>query len=1277
MSDSLDRFRQELREAVLTFVWQQWSCIGVMASGGAERARVIDPEPLLLLTLEVARQDPRMFDEVVDWLIVNGKWINVGRLSALFDEDQICSRQVLGAVAAILTQHDKTPKWRNLANKFKPEVGKEAESLFEKNGKPLFLRGSEPDKVFQSYGLLRLPLQTRGLSSPVLPSPVPFWTPSNFMFKARALFGVNIRADVFTFLVLQGASNPTRIARELGYSQRRVHDALSDMAAADIFKIRTTGKSKEYSVDSENTLRFLGVSENDISWFDWRALARALITVWRRAFAMQAEGMTPYILESELQKTLSEVKNDLLSAVPKRQSTMRSEAVTTERNISLLQSLHRTLTSSSGYNWKRLWVPREGTISFADDGYPFVPKPDKVWPSLIQSDVVPFESIAGLPCLVLLGEPGMGKSFALRAAAKAVEKSMEETATKTLFLDLRSYGNEDRLIRDLFESERFRDWSRGECQLHVFLDSLDEALLRQSTIAHVLLDKLNDCPSVAGLFLRIACRTAEWPTMIENGLKSKWGEKTVSVYELVPLSKANVVEAADANSIDSDDFLCEVDNREVIPLAFKPVTLNFLIKTFQKNGRLASTQKDLYLEGCRILCEEPNESRIGVRLTGKLTAGQRLEVAGHIAAATVLCNRNAVWTGPNRGPVTDSDLSLDELCVSASNETMIPMTREAVMETLSTGLFSSRGPERLGWAHQTYAEFLAAWWLISRKLPPCQMLNLFVHHGDAEGRLVPQLHETAAWLASMDSEIFRKLAKSDPEVLLRSDVATASADDKEKVVESLLNHLEEDNLIEWEWSLHRRYRKLLHPRLAQQLRSFIVDRSKNIIVRREAINISEACKIETMAAELALVALDSSEELSVRAKAASFVSTLGQPHLKTQLKPLVKLPGNLDPNDELKGWALKACWPACMAAEELFSLITPPKNESFVGAYFSFLTGDLVESLTLGDLLVALRWVREQKPKRELPYAYVELLDDILEKAVENLEQSSVLEEFAVTILNRLRKHDEFYGRPSDWTKGLETNESARHRIIEAILPELSQLQNDTVFLVYWKFPLITASDVPWLIDRLEREPNAQYQVALVHLLRKTANLSEASHVDGIIRLSEINASIRQFFSYFLTPIELQSREAHQAREDYLKRKEAEVRLGNAIERALLKPPPAERIARLLDKCEQGELDAWWQLVMDMTLEPTSTRYEHEEKTDLTQLPGWVAADASTRARIISAARKYVFERESNPEAWLKENIWYRPAVAGFKALCLLHKETPLSSDRIIEGVSADFFHAM
>jgi hypothetical protein len=217
---------------------------------------------------------------------------------------------VIGAVAATLAEHDRTPKWRTLAKLFQQKKTAEPESLFHKNGKPLLMKSSKSDKIFAAYGLQREPLRLREQSSPV-----PMSNPSNLVLRARAFFGVNIRADVFTFLLVAGTSNPSRLARELGYSQRRVQDALVDMAAADLFiKVRTDGNRKEYFVDSSKTTHELfGAEQSQATWFNWRAFARGVTKVWHATLGLREEGLTPYILESEMGKAYRDAESDLLA----------------------------------------------------------------------------------------------------------------------------------------------------------------------------------------------------------------------------------------------------------------------------------------------------------------------------------------------------------------------------------------------------------------------------------------------------------------------------------------------------------------------------------------------------------------------------------------------------------------------------------------------------------------------------------------------------------------------------------------------------------------------------------------------------------------------------------------------------------------------------------------------------------------------------------------------------------------------------------------------------
>ena len=79
--------RDEVVAALLALAWDQWSQLGVSAAAPAQREeRAADPEALLLFTLEVGRNDPRLFDEVLDWLAFNEQLVSVHRLRNLSDD---------------------------------------------------------------------------------------------------------------------------------------------------------------------------------------------------------------------------------------------------------------------------------------------------------------------------------------------------------------------------------------------------------------------------------------------------------------------------------------------------------------------------------------------------------------------------------------------------------------------------------------------------------------------------------------------------------------------------------------------------------------------------------------------------------------------------------------------------------------------------------------------------------------------------------------------------------------------------------------------------------------------------------------------------------------------------------------------------------------------------------------------------------------------------------------------------------------------------------------
>ena len=909
--------------------------------------------------------------------------------------------------------------------------------------------------------------------------------------------------------------------------------------------------------------------------------------------------------------------------------------------------------TSETYNWKRFWCSRTGRINLTDGGYLY--DPDSGWGRIYNPDVVPYESISKALCLVLLGEPGIGKSHTMKADRNAIHTSVEEEGGQTLWVDLRAYGSEDRLIRVLFKDTRFVSWAKGRQPLYIFLDSLDECLLRIDNLASMLIEEFKKYP-VDRLYLRIACRTADWPNGLEEGLKQLWGNHGVEVYELCPLCRGDVIEAAKANGLKPDSFLHEIDRMEVVPLAIKPVTLGFLINTYRRSGHFPSNQTELYSQGCRLLCTETSQSRCDARLTGNFTAEQRMAVASRIAAVTIFSNWYALWTGIDQGDIPDEDVTVRELYggKERANGDEFVVNEAAVRETLNTGLFTSRGAHRMGWAHQTYAEFLAAWYLVQHKMTLSQILSLIVHPGDPDGNLVPQLHETAAWLAGMVPDLFRQIMKVDPEVLLRSDVATADVKDRAALVEILLRLYDEEKLLDRDWDLRKRYRKLAHPGLAEQLRPYICDTTKGVVVRRVAIDIAEACELQRLQDDLTDIVLDCSQPLPIRVNAAYAVGRIAYNETKVKLKPLATGKAGDDPQDELKGCGLRAIWPSLLTGEELFALLTPPKQDNFIGAYHRFLSHDLIQHIQITDLPVALKWVEAQPPRHKLPHPFRELMAAIMLKAWQHIESPGVLEAFAKAAFSRVKHYDPILGdrHVSQYNNALSDDEK-RRKLLETVLCIVSDPEKDLIQIVYSHPPIVLSRDVPWMIERLRASKSEPTRRMWARLIGRVFDWREPGQLDTILIVSSRCPILAEEFVWLIKPVELDSPEAQKMRADYLEQQKWQQGP------PLLEPPPAKRIARLLDEFESGNLNAWWRLNMEMTLEPNSTHYGDELGSDLTILPGWKEADETTRARIVKAAQKYVLEQDPSTHKWLAKNIDYRPATAGYRALRLLFQEAP------------------
>jgi hypothetical protein len=822
-------------------------------------------------------------------------------------------------------------------------------------------------------------------------------------------------------------------------------------------------------------------------------------------------------------------------------------------------------------------------------------------------------------------------------------------------MDLGQYSEESRLIREIFESETFQDWVAGSHELHLYLDGLDECRIYIRPLPKLLSAQLRKYAShISRLRLRVACRTAEWSSTLSDTFKELWGGESTGEYELVSLRQRDVAEAAKSEGVDPPEFLREVERVRAQPLASRPITLRFLMESFRRDHRLYDTQAGLYEEACKKVCTEPNRDLIDVGPGSQLTASARLGISSRIAALLIFSGKSTIGLPGTTGDSDEDALTITDLAGGTErvdgNEMKIDDA--CIQDTLSTGLFSGRGRNKLGFAHQTFAEFLAARYLTSRHLNSSQIIRL-VHHTETP-KIVPQLAETAAWIAGMNDRIFEAIIETDPEVLLRSDVAKADNQSREKVVESLLQHFDDEVLIDTR--LRNLYSKLDHPRITTQLSPYIRDRSKGWLVRRVAIDIAEACDVRELQNLLADIALDATEAHNVRDQAVHAVARIGDENIRSRLKPLLTDEAGDDPNDQLKGSACRALWPGLVSAEELFANVTEPKNSALIGAYSMFLAHELVPSLSAEDLPIALNWAGQYQSEHPGVFDdFGRLAHDILRMAWDHLDRPGVIEPFARIALERFQSYTPLFGRMrrSENEDPIGDDDERRRQLVNEIIAIVEDIEEQVRTLVLGDDRLIRGNDLNWLLDRLRAENSGYRQRCWSGLIKVFCQMYPPRCWDAIIEATRHNDILEEEFVPLIAPVQLGTPEAEHLRENY---RMAQL-LMTERERPLLDPPPRERIDACLARFESGEMDAWWQLNRQMTLEPNSTHYLHELEPDLQSLPGWKAADGATKARIVAAARVYVSERDAETERWQGTNTIYPPAFSGYRALYLLLKE--------------------
>jgi hypothetical protein len=299
---SISQLRDDSQKGLVEFLWDQWGQMGVSASSRRNDAWATDPEALLLLTFEVGRGEPRLFEEILDWMVVNDRLVSVQRLRNLAVDE--ADRALVEAVLGWLGE-----------NRRRPRLGARSKSSGADEGPDPFFRDSrlqttDADPAFLAQGFLKPQAKPSGKSqAPNVGLPI------NFAFRLRLLLGVSVRAEVARILLTTEAPwmNAQALTASTAYTKRNVQEATASLAAAGLVNSWVVGNENRFEAPRERWTAFLGVARLPRSR-DWPQLFRAYRQVLRWLGDPANEDLSDYMLSSRAQTLLEVVRPDLLFA---------------------------------------------------------------------------------------------------------------------------------------------------------------------------------------------------------------------------------------------------------------------------------------------------------------------------------------------------------------------------------------------------------------------------------------------------------------------------------------------------------------------------------------------------------------------------------------------------------------------------------------------------------------------------------------------------------------------------------------------------------------------------------------------------------------------------------------------------------------------------------------------------------------------------------------------------------------------------------------------------
>ncbi len=199
-----------LGDAAAAAAWIQWQALGGQAAAPRSPSAIVDPEALVLFSLWLADDEPRLRDFLAGFAKLGSRLLSVQRLKRVMRLYPADADVRVADFAARIESSGKDPRWRKLAG--------QAPSGSSRPGK-------------------------------VAPASLRMGEPGSLMLRLRTAFGIDVRTDTLTYLIGRREvwTDVKEISEALHYAKYSVRLACEALADARLIESRADRPVRYYA----------------------------------------------------------------------------------------------------------------------------------------------------------------------------------------------------------------------------------------------------------------------------------------------------------------------------------------------------------------------------------------------------------------------------------------------------------------------------------------------------------------------------------------------------------------------------------------------------------------------------------------------------------------------------------------------------------------------------------------------------------------------------------------------------------------------------------------------------------------------------------------------------------------------------------------------------------------------------------------------------------------------------------------------------------------------